>query len=92
MWMSQTGNISFTWLDGHTYNIKDIKEYPLYDKFVKISLKQNDRLDEIASRTEIFGQDTEAMSFLIFECNVEKIVENDFDLNKLHEIKIPVVT
>ena len=74
------------------YNIKDIKEYPTYEEFVKISLKQNDRLDEIASRTEVFGEDSEALSYLLFEANVEKIVENDFDLNKIHELKIPVVT
>lgn len=92
MWMAQVDNIPFLWLDGHTYNIKDLKEYPTYDAFVKISMKQDDRLDEIASRTEIFGEDSEALSYLIFEANVEKIVENDFDLNKFHELRIPVVT
>jgi hypothetical protein len=90
--MAQVENIPFTWIDGYTYNIKDIKEYPTYDEFVKIGLKQNDRLDEIASRTEVFGEDSEALSYLLFEANVEKIVENDFDLNKLHELRIPVVT
>ena len=92
MWMAQTENITFTGLDGYTYNIKDMKEYPSYDEFVSISLKQNDRLDEIASRTEVFGEDSEALSYLLFEANVEKIVENDFDLNKIHEIRVPVVT
>lgn len=92
MWMSQTENISFTWLDGYTYNIKDMKQFTSNDKSVKISLKQNDRLDEIASRAEVFGSEAESLSFLIFEANVEKIVENDFDLNKIHEIRIPVVT
>lgn len=92
MWMAQVDNVPFSWLDGYTYNIKDMKEYPSYDEFVSISLKQNDRLDEIASRTEVFGEDSEALSYLLFEANVEKIVENDFDLNKLHEIRVPVVT
>ena len=92
MWMAQTENITFTWLDGYDYTIKDMKEYPSYDEFVSISLKQNDRLDEIASRTDVFGEDSEALSYLLFEANVEKIVENDFDLNKLHEIRVPVVT
>ena len=92
MWMSQTENVSFPWLDGYTYNIKDMKQSTSNDKFVKISLKENDRLDEIASRSEIFGDNAESLSFLIFEANVEKITENDFDLNKLHEIRIPVVT
>jgi len=92
MWMTETPNISFTWLDGHIYNIKDMKTYPVYDRFVKLSLKQNDQLDEIASRTEVFGAGAESYAYLLFEVNAEKIVENDFDMNKLHSIKIPVVT
>lgn len=92
MWMNETDNVSFTWIDGYIYNIKDVKEYPAYDNFVKLKLNQNENLDEIASRTNVYGADAESYAYLIFECNREKIVENNFDLNKLHEIKIPVVT
>jgi hypothetical protein len=92
MWMSETPNISFTWLDGHDYNLKDMKEYPAYDSFVKIKLKQNDQLDEIASRTDVYGSGSESYAYLLFECNREKIVENNFDLNKLHELKVPITT
>ena len=91
-WMSEVPTVSFLWLDGYTYSVKDVKTLPVYDKFVKISLKKDDCLDEIASRTEVFGQDEESSAYLIFEANVEKIVENDFNLNAFHEIKIPVVT
>lgn len=90
--MNETDNVSFTWIDGYIYNIKDVKEYPAYDNFVKLKLNQNENLDEIASRTNVYGADAESYAYLIFECNREKIVENNFDLNKLHEIKIPVVT
>lgn len=92
MWMSDTENISFLWLDGYTYNLKDMRVYPSYDKFIKIPLKQTDKLDEIASRGEIFGSDAESYSYLLFEANVEKITENDFDLNKLHELRVPIIT
>lgn len=92
MWMSETDTISFTWQDGYKYNIKDIKLYPVYDKFVEIKIKQNDALDEIASRPDIFAEEKESLAYLLFEANVEKITENDFDLNKLHFLKIPVLT
>jgi len=92
MWLSQTENISFTWLDGFTYNIKDVKTLESYERFIEIDLKKNERLDEIASRPEIFGEFAEDMSFLLFEANVEKIVENDFDLNKFKKLRIPVVS
>jgi hypothetical protein len=92
MWLATTDNITFTWLDGHTYNIKDMKVYPIYDKYIKLKLRQNDQLDEIASRSEVFGTNTESYAYFIFECNIEKIVENDFDLNKLKEIRIPELT
>jgi CRISPR/Cas system CMR-associated protein Cmr3 (group 5 of RAMP superfamily) len=92
MWMAQTDDVSFPWMDGYTYNIKDIKTYPVYDQFVSIALKQNEHLDEIASRTEIFGVGSDALAYLLFEANVEKITENEFDLNKLRTLKIPVLT
>ena len=91
MWMSETENISFTWNDGHVYNIKDMKVIPVYDQYVKLKINQGDQLDEIASRSEIFGADSESLSYFLFESNIEKLAENKFDLSKLHEIRIPAV-
>jgi hypothetical protein len=91
MWMSQTPRIPFLWIDGYTYSIKDMKVIPVYDKFIKMPIDQDSKLDEIASRTEIFGEGQETSSFLLFEANVEKIVENDFNLKKLRELRVPVV-
>lgn len=91
MWLATTDNISFTWLDGHVYNLKDMRVIPAYDKFVKLKLKQGDQLDEIASRTEIFGTNAETYAYLLFEANVEKIVENNYSLDNIKEIKIPAV-
>lgn len=89
MWMAEVEKVPFTWLDGHTYNIKDIKLIPEYEQAVMITLNEEDQLDEIASRPEIFGEGSESLTYLLFEANVVKLTEAKFNMNKLHELRIP---
>ena len=89
MWMNEVENISFSWLDGRTYSIKDMKVYPKYEDFIEIQLNEGDSIDEIASRVEVYGEGSEDSSYLIFEANVAQLVDNNFDLTKMHKIRIP---
>jgi hypothetical protein len=92
MWLESTPTIEFRWLDGRLYNLKAMREIPVYDDFVRIDLRQGDMLDEISSREDIFGINREDFSYLLFEANVVKLTENKFNLSKLKEIRIPVVS
>ena len=92
MWMAEVPLVPFTWQDGMTYSIRDIKVVPSYEDVVEISLSQNDKLDEVASRMEIYGQDAEDLTYLLFEANIVQVTENNFDLNKIHKLRIPATT
>lgn len=59
------------------------------DNSVVITLAKDDELDEIATRTDIYGEGYEAKSYDIFAENIEELVQNDFDMNRLKRLRIP---
>jgi hypothetical protein len=91
MWLQSTPTTQFRWFDGRSYNIKTIKPIETFDKTLPLQLRTGDKLDEVASRNEIFGVGREDLSYLLFGANIVKLVENKFDLSKLKELRIPIV-
>lgn len=75
---------------GRSVKIKDLLPIPVHsDNSVVIALAKDDELDEIATRTDIYGEGYEAKVYDIFIENVEELVQNDFDMNKLKRLRIP---
>lgn len=75
---------------GRSVKIKDLLPVPARsDNSVVITLAKDDELDEIATRTDIYGEGYEAKSYDIFAENIEELVQNDFDMNKLKRLRIP---
>lgn len=83
-------NVSFTNKDGKTVNIKDMREYPDYQTITSIKIQDIDKVDEIASRDEIYGEDAEGEAYKIVDHNIIKFLENDFDMSKIQRINIPL--
>lgn len=83
-------NINFPAADGKTYAVKDIR--PISDQVLsfEIDKKENDLLDEIASRKSTFGDFGEIQSWRLFDLNIVKLTEVNFDMTKVNKIKIPV--
>ena len=70
--------------------IKDLLPVPAHsDNSVIITLAKDDELDEIATRTDIYGEGYEAKAYDIFAENIEELVQNDFDMNRLKRLRIP---
>lgn len=82
--------ISFEDVNRNTHAVKDMREYPTYRVQESIRLKKGDRLDEIASRPEFYGDETEGESYKLFEHNREVIYEAKFDLTQVRLIEVPV--
>ena len=82
--------ISFTDVYGNSYAVKDMREIPDYETLKTLKLKQGDRIDEIVSRPEFYGNGTEDESYKVFEHNIDIITEADFDLSKIKELEIPI--
>lgn len=86
----QIDNISFTNRDNKTIEIKDIREYPSYEILSSLKISSEDKFDEIASRPEIYGEDSEDESYKIVDFNIVKLFDNDFDLSKIQRIDLPI--
>lgn len=83
--------VSFTNEQGNVYTVKTVR--PLQDlttAFI-IDIQEQDQLDEIASRPEIFGENNEDLSYIISDHNIEKLVENNFDLSTIKTLNIPII-
>ena len=75
---------------GRSVKIKDLLPVPAHsDNSVVIALAKDDELDEIATRTDIYGEGYEAKSYDIFAENIEELTQNDFDMNRLKRLRIP---
>lgn len=83
--------ISFTDIYGDSFAIKDMREIPdTYATKDTETIKENDRIDEIVSRTEYYGADTEGESYKLVDYNLEKLYEEKFDLSKITILKVPL--
>jgi len=82
-------NVNFTTVDGKTIVIKDKRTIPDYNIVTTIQKSTEELLDEIAIKSEIYGEGNEDLSYLLFEANQKEIVEVDFDFTKIGELKIP---
>lgn len=75
---------------GRSVKIKALLPVPARsNNSVTIALEKDDELDEIATRTDIYGEGYEAKAYDIFAENIEELVQNDFDMNRLKRLRIP---
>lgn len=81
--------ISFTDIYGDSYAIRDMREYPEYVLFDTVNVTKNDRLDEITTRRQYYGDGAEGETYKLVEFNIEKLFENNFSLEKIRTIKVP---
>jgi hypothetical protein len=82
--------ISFINKNGVTVNIKDIREYPPYETYLSLNIKAEDKIDEIATRFEIYGDEAEGESYKIIDNNIIKLFEANFKLDKIKKLDIPL--
>ena len=83
-------NITFTDYNGDSFLLKDIRPIPNEAISFSINPSGDIDLDEVASRKEVYGDLAEDQSYRIFDANIVKLVENDFNNKMLNEIKIPL--
>jgi len=81
--------VSFENVYGDKFPVKVMREYPDYQTAKKVVLKKEDRLDEIITRRDNYGDDAEGETYRVVDHNIVEIFESGFDLAKIKEIKIP---
>ena len=83
-------SIIFTDVNGNSYTIKEMREYTPRVKWFSVNIDSSDDLDEIASRSDVYGSGSESEYYKIFEMNKEAISDVNFDISKLKSLVIPV--
>lgn len=80
--------IIFEDVNGVEYSVKDMR--PISDQTLSFEMKlQGEQyLDEIASRQSVYGQNGEQQSWKLFDLNIVKLTEANFDLTKMKRLKI----
>jgi hypothetical protein len=70
--------------------IKDILPYESPQmSSVKIKIQSGAFLDEIASRTNVYGERMEAESYRIFNENLPELFESRLNIDMLNTLRIP---
>ena len=83
--------VTFTASNGKSYQIRDRRPITVYSTAFDMNASGRDMLDEIASRREVWGANAEGLAYAIFDNNVEKMVELNFDLTRIKTLHIPVL-
>lgn len=83
-------DVTFTNKMGRSVKIKGLLPVPVKaERSVNLSLAKGDQLDEIATRTNIYGEGYESKAYDIFAENIEELTQVDFNLDKLKKLRIP---
>jgi hypothetical protein len=83
-------NIPFTTYDERKVMIKDILPIAARSNAViKVRTDMSTMLDEIASRSNVYGSNMESSAYRIFDENVVEIFEARFNLGVLKELRVP---
>ena len=92
--MSRYNNIdtiTFTDKDGIEYPVKDLRPISEFETGVVIKPEKDLLVDDLVSRREYYGDNAEDISYVIVDHNVEKFVENDFEISKVKDLRIPII-
>lgn len=82
--------VTFTNALGKSARIKEVLPRPAKaSNSVNLRITQDDELDEIATRTNIYGSGYENKAYDIFAENMEELTQVDFDMNRLKYLRIP---
>lgn len=90
MRFSGIDTVSFTNIDGKSYPVKAFREIPAYTMAMQVDCDAGTFLDEVASRSDVWGKGAEGLAYKIFEANMLEIVGRGFDLSKLKKLTIPI--
>lgn len=83
--------ITFIDINNIQHSIKDIRPIPSYSTGIEIKVEQDMFIDEVISRKDFYDNGAESLSYTVVDNNIEKMVENNFDISKMKKLKIPII-
>jgi hypothetical protein len=81
---------AFTDTTGRTLTVKEIREVPAYQVGFSMNKPGDVDLDELASRTYVYGDGGERDTYKLFEANMAAILDARFDMSRVLKLAIPI--
>jgi len=75
---------------GNQFELYDLRDILEEQVSFEVDVGENDLLDEVASRPDVFGEYGEAESYRLFDMNIVELTERNFDMSKIKKLKVPV--
>lgn len=88
---SSVPDLSFTDVNGKSFNVKDIRPITKFEQGISVDYQQGAIVSEIITRPEYYGKNTEDLTWAVVDANIEILVENNFDLTKIRSLFLPVI-
>lgn len=82
--------VSFTDHNNRTVPVKVRRDIPDEQQVLEIDIKSGELLDEVANRPGVYGEYGEIQTYRIFDKNIVRLTEANFDLSKIKRLKIPL--
>ncbi len=87
---ASTPILTFVNAAGVARPVHEMREYPAFQMQGAVSRLADEAPDFTAQRPDVYGQDAEFMSYLLFEANAAAIADRDFDLSTVVTLVVPV--
>lgn len=91
MRFNSVATIVFMDINGKSYEVKDIRPVSTFKNQQPIQWMKGQRIDEVITRPEYYGQNTEDLTWAVVDNNIEVLAENNFDLDNIKTLNIPVI-
>lgn len=83
-------NTVYTDPSGNRFTIKQRRDIPNYSFKSNYQPREDEFLDEIASRESVFGEGGEPQTYKLADYNAEILLENHFDLSRVRNLRVPI--
>ena len=83
--------INFVDINGINYAVKDIRPFDTYTIGLTKTIEADIDIDELISRKDIYGDNTESLTYMVMDANAEVLCENNYNLTKVKSLSIPVL-
>lgn len=84
-------DVVFTNANGVSVTLKETRELEELETATEIEVHENDMLDEIATKRDVYGENAEALVYKLFDANAVEIIESGYNLGRVGKLKIPLV-
>lgn len=74
-----------------SYQIKDNLPIGIYTTAIVETLNNDTMIDELISREEYYGDNSESLSYAVVDNNIVEMMENEFNLSNIKSLKIPYI-